>query len=416
MPHSDSQTWRERGDILLPYLLCTTALILPFSIAVSNILLGAALVIGIATGSWWRGAKSVFQKAETFSIILIAYFSLMLIGLIWSPDVARGAVIISKQWSWLLLPLAMITLDSKMWRDRFLLFLSIGLGLHLLLCITQLFGVPLPVQAPGGSSSDEPTGLIGRIGFGLLYGMWGAWLIQWGWQREDNWRYPAWGTAGLAFIMIFMAQGRSGYLVAFAVLILMAWRLWLNRLNWHLLLSAATAVTVVIMTIIALGPGKERLQWTVESINAVYHGDFQHAEPRWSLWYAAWKGWQDNPLLGVGTGGFPSTAQQIAAAKPELYFGGPSPSHPHQMYLLDLVRWGPAGLLLLVMLLWQWFRMGIHREWRGEYYSSLIALSAVGMAVHGISAPSLEEYYSSIYATLFLATGLAAMDKDIKNG
>jgi len=414
MTPTDSQTWRDKGDTLLPYLLCTTAVLLPFSIAASNVLLGLSLAIAIITGCWWRGLKSLFHKAKSFSFVWLAYFSLMLIGLLWSPDIDRGAVIISKQWSWLLLPLVMITLDSKLWRDRFLLFLSIGLGLHLLLCLAQSFGVPLPVQAPAGSSSDDPTGLIGRIGFGLLYGIWSAWLIQWGWQREDNWRYFAWITAAVAFAMIFMAQGRSGYLVAFTVLILMAWKLWLDRLRWQPLL-AATTVIIVIITVIALGPAKERLQWTAESINAVYHGDFQNAEARWSLWYAAWRGWQESPILGVGTGGFPTVAQQIADSKPDLFFGGSSPAHPHQMYLLDLVRWGPVGLLLLIMFLWQWFRLGIRTDWSRENYSSLIALSAVGMAVHGISAPSLEEYYSSVYAALFLATGLAAMNKDNEN-
>jgi O-antigen ligase len=309
----------------------------------------------------------------------------------------------------------MVTLDDRIWRDRFLLLLSIGLGLHLILCIAQAYGVPLPVRAPIGSSVDDPTGLIGHIGFGLLYGMWGAWLIQWGWQRRDNWRYLAWITAGLAFTLIFMAQGRSGYLVAVAVLILMAWKLWLNRLHWRFLLSAA-AVMLAIITIVALGPARERFQWTADSINAVYHGDFQNAEARWSLWYAAWEGWQDNPILGVGTGGFPTTARKIAESKPDLHFGSPSPAHPHQMYLMDLARWGPVGLLLLIMLLWQWFRLSAHSDWNKEYYSSLIALSAVGMAVHGISAPSLEEYYGSVYATMFLATGLAAINGDKENG
>jgi O-antigen ligase len=409
-----TMTFRKQLATPLPYILNLAAITLPFSIAATNILFGLCLLLAIIEGSFWQGVKSVFYKAKAFSYVWLAYFTLMLIGLLWSPDVTRGVVIISKQWSWLLLPLVIITLDNKIWRDRFLLSLSIGLGLHLLLCVAQAYGVPLPVQAPGGSSVDDPTGLIGRIGFGLLYGMWGAWLIQWGWQRQDNWRHLAWITAGLAFIMIFMAQGRSGYLVAIAVLILMGWKLWLNRLHWRLLLSV-TAVIFVIVTVVALGPAKERLQWTADSINAVYHGDFQHAEARWSLWYAAWEGWQQNPILGVGTGGFPSTADRIAVSKPDLFFGGPYPAHPHQMYLLDLVRWGPLGLLLLTMLLWQWFRLGIRTDWDRESYSSLIALSAVGMAIHGISAPSLEEYYGSVYATIFLAAGLSATNRDKEN-
>ncbi len=411
-------SWKERISSLLPYLVCTALFTLPFSIAFSNILLGLSLVLSILTGHWWRGIKAFFQKTPTFARILVLYLSLIPIGLLWSPDISRGMVILSKQWSWLLLPLMLAVFVEKRQQDRLLLSLSVGLGLHLLLCILQSFGIPLPVKAPGGSGIEDPAGLIGHISFGLLYGIWGIWLIQWGWHRSDRWRHVAWAFAIIAVVMVFIVQGRSGYLVTISVLVLMAWKLWLNQLNWRLLLPAV-GIFMAVLIVIALGPAKERVAWTLDSVHAIYQGDFEHAEARWSLWYTAWEGWKQNPVIGVGTGGYPSTAEKVLRSNPNLQFGNnllpPShpaysltPAHPHQMYLLALVRWGPAGLFLLLSLFWCWFRLGSGSNWRENYTDSLISMMALGVAVHGISAPSLEEYHSSMYAVILLGLGLSA--------
>lgn len=407
-PATIFQRWQQVVSIALPYLICVALLVFPLSIAICNIILGFSLFLSITSGAWLKGLKSLFQASPLFSKILIAYLTLIPIGLLWSPDISRGLVILSKQWSWLLLPLILITAHEVRWRNRLLMFLSIGLGLHLLLSISQAFGIPLPVQAPGGSGEGDPGGLIGHISFGFLYGIWGTWLIQWGLQRQNTWRYLAWALATMSIIMVFVVQGRSGYLVTIAVLALMAWKLCLHKMNWRLLLTA-TVMFAGVMIMIATGPARERLQWTTDSIQAIYSGDFSKAEARWSLWYAAWEGWKQNPLLGVGTGGFPSTADSITAAKPDLYFGGTSPAHPHQMYLLDLVRWGPVGLLMLLSLLWQWLKLGKDSDWRKNHTDSLITMAALGLAVHGLSAPSLEEYHSSVFATILLGLGLAAL-------
>ena len=420
----DSKSWRNRPDSLLPYLLCTALLALPLSIALCNIVLGVSLILALITGIWWRGIKELYETTPTFAKVLTLYLSLIPIGLLWTPDVDRGLVILSKQWSWLLLPLILIVFEQKVWRDRLLIFLSIGLGLHLLLSISQAFGIPLPVKAPGGSGVGDPAGLIGHISFGLLYGVWTAWLIQWGLQRNDKWRYIAWVFSAISIVMVFMVQGRSGYLVTVAVLALMVWKLWLNRANWKTLVLTAIIFTCAII-MLALGPAKERTEWTINSIQALYYGDFKNAEARWSLWYTAWEGWKQHPFIGVGSGGYPSTAEKVLRSNTNLQFGNnllpPShpdysltPAHPHQMYLLDLVRWGPVGLLLLLTLLWQWFRLGSGSDWRENHTDSLISMMALALAVHGLSAPSLEEYHSSMYATILLGLGLAGIKPNQK--
>jgi len=392
----------------IPYLLCIAMIVIPFSIAAANILFACSLFVAFISGVWWHGTNILWQQAKPLTIAWLAYITLMLIGLIWSPDVQRGLVIISKQWSWFMIPIFIAICEEKIWQNRILFSISIGLLLHLLLCIAQSQGIPLPVTAPGGSSMQDPAGLIGHISFGLIYGIWAAWLIHMGMLRSDNIRYMLWALAAFAIMWVFIVQGRSGYLVVLTLGCIMAWKLWLQHMSSRLIFSAAV-ISMLAITTIAMGPAKDRIQSTVDSLNAFSQGDLQHAEARISLWYLAWESWKTRPLTGVGTGGFPSVSDTIAAQHPNLNLEGQTHiAVPHNIYLMELVRWGPLGLIVLLLFLRCWIRMGWKVDWQQPHHL-LIALSGIALSVHGLSSQAIEEYHASMYTAIFLAIGLASL-------
>jgi len=396
----------QKTPIIIATVTSLAICVIPFSVAAANILFATGLLFSILSGHWWKGVKVLTQFANTLTMTWLAYMALMILGLLWTIDLPRGLIIISKQWSWLIIPMLLTICQDKVWSKRLMLSLSIGLGTHLLLCIAQSQGIPLPVSPPGGSSTDDPAGLIGHISFGLLYSIWAAWLIHKSMTIKGYTRYLLWVIAFITVIMIFIVQGRSGYLVTFAITTTLIWKLWLKHLNFKVLTTMVLLAIVASLTV-AMGPAKERISWTLNSLQSFQKGDFKHAEARISMWYAAWEAWNENPILGVGTGGFRNISSTIFLKNPELNFDGKNyTDHPHQMYLLDLARWGPIGLLLLILLLTQWIRLG-QTNWI-ETNQILIPLSGIGLAFHGLTAPSLEEYHASIYAAIFFAIGLAA--------
>ncbi|MDQ6953010.1 MAG: O-antigen ligase family protein [Mariprofundaceae bacterium] len=389
-------------------LFCIALIVLPFSIAAGNALFGFSLLLGLISKHWWHGAIQLWQQARWLTIFFGAYMLLMLLGLLWSPDTQRGWVIISKQWSWLMVPLVIVICQDKPWLKRVLWSLSIGLGLHLILCVAQSQGIPLPVAAPGGSSQADPAGLIGHISFGLLYGIWAAWLLHLGWLQKNKWRYALWAVSLWAVVMVFIGQGRSGYLVILVLTMVMAWKLWLQHLSLRMILGAIVVMMVALVTIM-MGPAKERIQWTVDSLKAFSHGDLQDAEARLSLWYVSWEAWKQSPILGIGTGGFPSVTKTIIAQHKNLNMEGhDSFSVPHNIYIMELTRWGPLGLIILLLWLGVWIRMGWKVDWE-QPHQLLIALSGIGLATHGFTSQAVEEYHASMYAGIFLAIGLASL-------
>ncbi len=386
------------------WLLYFGALVFPFSVAATNAAFGTAILLSFFSGHFSHGTRFMQRRWPYLFYAIIAYLILMLLGLSWSKDINHGLIVISHQWLWLLLPIFIsISLDQSQ-RNKLLLFLSIGLTLHLFYCVLQKFGLVAPPNV-GGSNIDDATGYIGHIGFGFVYAIWGGWLLQRGWLEQGWIRWGCWLLSAWAFMMIFLAQGRSGYLVAIAILLIILWKHAISEFGWKRSMLAIS-VCLIALLILAAGPGKTRIQKTWESASAAFHGDLKHAETRWIIWFGTLKTLEASPVFGVGTGGFPATYLKTIKQYPEfVHRGGKNFHHPHNIYLQSLVRWSAFGLIIIVMLLATWLRTG-WKLWAKEPEASLVLLSGIAVLVHGFSAASLEEHFPAVMAIIMLGIGL----------
>jgi O-antigen ligase len=388
------------------WLLCALGLVFPFSVAATNILLGPALAIGLVSGAWWIGARHMWTEHRGLTMAMLAYWGLMAAGLAWSSDRMWGLHVIGHQWFWFAVPLVVAALGEDRWRYRFLAAMSVGLTLHLGLCILQKFGYVHLEFA--GSTADDATGFIGHIGFGFIYGIWAGWLLHWGWKQSGWKRWGSWLLASWAWVMIFAAQGRSGYLVALAIMVAVLWNHWIGS-GWRRSIPPL-ALLAVVVAVLAVGPGKERLAVTWQDISAIRHGDVRDADPRWSMWIAAVDAWNTHPVLGVGTGGFPDAAKAAKKAHPNLSFGGfpgQIPVHPHSMYFLSLARWGLFGLAAFVALVAVWIRVGWRLSWE-RLESPVMALSGIALALDGLFSPTMEQQGTGVMLVMMLGLGLAS--------
>jgi len=386
-------------------LLCVAALCFPFSVAACNIALAGSLLAGLIGGHYLAGLRLVWQRHRSLCIAWLAYLSLFPIGLLWSLDAERGMQIIGRQWFWLLTPLVAYLLRDQSRRHAFLMVFSLGLILHLLFCLAQYNGL-VELVNKAGSTADNPTGFIGHTSFGLVYGIWAALLMHWsmfmqGWPR---WLARLFALAGVG--MIFLSSGRGGYLVLAVLLMVMLWKL-IKASTWLKMAAAGLGLAIMVAGL-SIGPGKARMLESWHSIQAMEHGNFKNPEARFSMWYTAIQAWEQHAPMGVGTGGFHVASAGIMAQRPDLFFGGIPPSHPHNMLLQSLTRWGPAGVLLLGALFVIWIREGWRRDWDTGPTAGLIALTGIALFVQGLTEPSFEEHFPGVLAAMLLGTGLAA--------
>lgn len=403
---------------LSPFFLCIGALAFPFSVGATNVALGVALGVAVLSGQWWQGLVRFWQDNRLLLIAFIAYFLLMVMGLIWSLDVAWGVHVLGRQWFWLLIPVVIAVLADAQWRRRFLVALSAGLTLNLFYCVMQMFGlVEVTVQ---GSNAIDATGHIGHIGFGVVYGLWGAWLLHLGWIYSGSQRIWLWVLTSWAYLMILLAQGRAGLLVATLLMMVIA-IYHLRKVNIRRLMIGAGLFVVLIILSLLIGPNKDRWQMAWQGVidnistgvvsKSAYTGT--STDQRFYMLAVSVDIWKQYPLLGVGTGGLPQAVKNISELQghtQRITF-----AHPHNQYLLDLVRWGPIGLGLLLFLFVVWVRESRGQDWGGSGTAPLICLSAVALASHGLFAPSMEEHFSGLLAALLLGVGLSDSSGDISS-
>jgi len=404
--------WKGTESVAL-VLLCLAMICFPFSVAATNILLGLLLATGLLSGLWWRGVRQLWFDCRLFFVVLMLYLALVCIGLLWSLDIDWGVKILGRHWFWMLLPIVIMVLVSARNRYTFLVAMSFGLSVGLIYSVLQTKGL-VAGHAPIGSTMDNPTGHIGHTSFGFIYGIWAAWLLHLGLTLQGRSRWFLWGLALWALVMVFMAQGKSGYLVSLAV-VLVVFAKWLyEAASWRMVAGFAS-VLLLLLLLILFGPSKARF----EGASEVLSGDVQKGlndsqmnavssvSARLEWWKMSYHVWLDKRVLGYGTGSFPKAVAAWKVSHTAVRAYDVPLTHPHNQYLLTMVRWGIVGLLLLLALLYSWIRPGISAPWRHSVAVPLIALTGVALSVQGLSSESLEEHFSTIFAFILLGAGLS---------
>jgi len=410
--------WQGMKTVVL-VLLCLAMICFPFSVAATNISLGLMLAAGLLSGMWWQGARALWQYHRALSVALVVYLVLVLIGMLWSIDSVWGIKILARHWFWLLLPIVVMVLSTQQNRNIFLAVMSFGLTANLVFCVLQANGL-IDSHAAAGSSATNATGHIGHTSFGFIYGIWSAWLLHWGLIHRGGQAWLAWALALWAVVMVFMAQGQSGYIVTVGLLLLVVAK-WVHAFRVRHLVVAGLALLLIVAAVMMLGTGKQRIigtwQALVGSDQKVIRfspqaGALSSTQARLAWWSMSIDIWKQSAFYGVGTGGFPQ-AVKLWQADPALQHGYINEYsqfkivHPHNQYLITLVRYGLVGLVILLILIGVWIGSGVKRPWNNESTSPLIALTGVALMLHGLDSTSFEEHFSTIFALIMLGAGLS---------
>ncbi len=168
---------------------------------------------------------------------------------------------------------------------------------------------------------------------------------------QKKWRL-AFGAAALlaAFNVLFMVQGRTGYVALTVLLTYFCFR-WLR---WKgLALAVLAGISVVCAGYFLSATLSERVDLVFQETSAWKpgHGAISSSGLRMDYWTNSLHIIHDHPLLGVGTGGF----EKAYAGKIQGTNMAPS-NNPHNQFLLITVQLGVVGLGLLLLLFFQQWR------------------------------------------------------------
>ncbi|QSZ41330.1 hypothetical protein GJV85_04155 [Sulfurimonas aquatica] len=168
-------------------------------------------------------------------------------------------------------------------------------------------------------------------------------------------------------INLFISTGRTGqlaYLVALFVLMIIKYRVSLKSLIIFSLLS----FSIFFGAYKALPIFQERVDFAKSDIIKLKQQDFNTS---WGLraafWIITYKSMQDNFFLGVGIGDHKIEAKRVMLENLNLNFDKNtiehcSTTHYHNQYLMVLVQSGIIGLMLMLYLLYQIYKIKIEED------------------------------------------------------
>jgi O-antigen ligase len=322
---------------------------IPVSIAVDNILLPIVLLAWLV-GLQYRD-KLRFAWANPVYRAALLLFVLLLAGTLYgNPAPGDAKLYLLKYLDLALIPLigwAFITASS---REQGLRALAFGLGLVLLISCAIKFGL---IQLPDPRSTPEsPVVFKQRLTHNILMAF-SAFLFAWlCCGARTRMAKIGWGSMGLLAVAntMLMVKGATGYIVLIGLSLLFGWQKFGIRG-----IAIATASLLCLVTLLSLVPGP--FQTRVQSITQELHSEHADRPATTSTGYRLefYRNTltliQKQPVLGYGTGGFPSAYAELVKNTDQTLS-----RNPHNEYMLVTIHIGLFGLAALLWLLWQQWR------------------------------------------------------------
>lgn len=347
----------------LPPLRVSTILLgftMPISVALDNLLL-AVVLLGLLFN-----ARAIWQIATQHPVarvawlLFIALFFAMFYG---TTPLREAAGILGKYADLAFIPLFMLMLPNEVIRRRAQYAFLVAMALTLLLSF--MVGLELlPVQhwMDKIATSHDPAVFHSRITQSnmMAFAVFLALLNL----REviSQGARMAWGLFALlgTINVLFMVQGRTGYMVLLALLGWFAWSTlarYMRRCGRAWGWQQGAAVVLALVALVATSyQASPRLHDRVDLVMAEYqawqpnHGKNSSTGQRLDFYYNTLQIVRQHPVFGVGTGGFSAAFAQQTQGTEVL-----QTHNPHNEYLMITVQTGVIGLFFLFYLFYtQW--------------------------------------------------------------
>jgi len=334
---------------------------IPVSVALDNLLLLLPLI-------WLLfNARKVLTTAATHPVVRASWllFGMLAIGMSYGSTALQTALgSLGKYADLAFIPAFMLLLGDAATR-RLAGYAFIG-AMAITLLLSMLVGLSwLPVQPwmAAKAAIDNPCIFHSEITHNNMMAF-AAFLALLHFREARSWGMRAlWGgfIALACYNILFMVDGRTGYLILFA---LCGWFVWTILRTWmagrgkaikarHVLTVLMLTSSSVLVAFQTIAPLRDGVLQAVTDLKAWQPGQASEgsAGMRLDYYYNTLQFLKLQPVFGVGTGGFADAYQSQVQGT-----AMPPTHNPHNEYLMVAAQTGLVGLALLLYLFYTLWR------------------------------------------------------------
>jgi O-antigen ligase len=313
-----------------------------------------ALVLGC-----WLAADRYRERWATLrrhpvALVALGFVAVLAVGLAYGEQPRNDAFLYFRKYADLAVLGLFVTLfGDPVWRRRAVLALAAGLAALVVLSYLIKLGVLPPTPWARRVPVVYPIVVKDSLIHGILVAF-GAFLFAvLGREAPKGPVRTIWFAlaAAAAANVLFVVPGRTGYIVLAALALYLGY-VWRRLAGLALVALAGAAVVGVGFAASSTLQGRlleterEAREWQPDVAARTSVGY------RLEFYYNTLKMIRDRPLVGAGTGGFPSAYERQVAGTAMAPAG-----HPHNEYLHLMVQLGIPGLVALLALFWVPWRL-----------------------------------------------------------
>jgi O-antigen ligase len=339
------------------YLILSLAFLMPITVFGANIFVAAITILFLVSGNY----KSKFQKIINNKLLLasIIFFSLHVVGIIWTEDIAWGLHIIHKMWYFVLFFPILFSIVQKKHLNLYIGSFLLAILLSLIISYLVWFGV---IDSFKAAHSQNPTPFMSHIQYNpilacAIYIVLHKILFN---KNLNKLQYFFHSIFSLSMIVnMFITGGRSGQVMFFGVLVILMFQYFpTNKIK--ALFTSLSLVCLIFFTAFQQSDiFHSRVNEVVQDIKDYDSRKNTSVGLRIAFSLNSLEIIKNNLIFGVGTGDFPSEYEKINQKNtPDL----PNTTNPHNMYILVLMQLGIIGLLSFLSIFYFQIRFAISNK------------------------------------------------------
>ena len=326
------------------FLLIALAFLIPLTVFGANLIVVLICLIWIISGNYRTKIQMIMSNKLMIASVL--FFSLHVIGLLWTEDLNWGFHIVHKMWYFIGLFPILFTVVKKEYIDYYLNAFLLSI------LITEIFSFLIwfqVIEPFGNASLYNPTPFMTHISFNPILAF-AIYIVSHKVLFDES---PIYTKLFLSFftlamsINMFITSGRAGQVMFFVVLAILIFQFFSKQK------FKAIFVVILFTTSVFFGAYNtsnifhKRVNDVVSNIQVYESNKKTSVGIRIAYALNSWEVILKNPIIGVGTGDFPKEYKLVNQKNtPQL----PNSTNPHNMYILILMQLGLIGLISFLMI------------------------------------------------------------------
>jgi len=336
-------------------LLIAFGFSLPLSVAINNFFAISLIMLWIYQKKYYETWQLIKQSKVLISGLI--FYSIHILGLIWTEDLTWGLHILKKEWFFLLLPIIMSFTKKEhigYYISAFLLAMSISEILSYLVWLEIIS----PILH---ATTYDPTPFMSHISYNPFLAF-SIYLIGYFVLFDKTLSKTKKILMILFFITMsinmFITGGRAGQVGYIVVIFVLFAQYFDKNLFKSLILSTLLLSFVFTMAYYNSRVFNDRINLVVSNIKEFDQNKNTSVGLRMNFAINTWEIIKNDPFIGVGTGDFKKSYEKVNVSKsPEAI----STVQPHNMYLLEMTQFGLLGLFSLMYIFYTQLSFS-HRE------------------------------------------------------